>query len=236
MKWLGRAKANLLPLSTDKNDIRSAFGEWEYHGEMNDAGEAVEVCRLCDHPNIRFQFEILNKNNQNTLPIGSECITKFGVQVFDENGNVLEGVHARKKVVKDRRRLIIDAKVKRMINSILNLCKIPGEKLNFENFITDYQKRGAFTPKQLDTLLWRMDVNKVGHTTSDFKVYIKKTEHKTQLMNMKDWQLKRLWPALSATQKNIMKIELHQIPIRKTQQAGFPPSPFAKATADKSRE
>jgi len=205
MQWIERITKNIFPLSFNKQDIRAALDEWEYRGEMNDQIEPNSICELCDHSYIRFQFEIVNKNNSNNLLIGSECITKFGVKVFDEMGNLLDGVHAKDKVAKDRRKLVVEAKIKNMFNSILALCKIQEEKLNFENFINDYQKRGAFTPKQLSTLFWRLENNKIPHVKTDFKLYITKPSYKQQLLGMKDWELKRLWPALSLPQRKLLK-------------------------------
>ena len=53
---------------------------------MFDVEIADEICHLCDHSNIRYQFEIVNKQNGNLLLIGSECIKKFNIEVVNDEG------------------------------------------------------------------------------------------------------------------------------------------------------
>lgn len=74
--WLERAKSNLLPLSEDKNNFFEAKREWIYVG-LFDNEEADFDCQLCGHKEIRYEYTIKNKLNQNKMIVGSSCITKF---------------------------------------------------------------------------------------------------------------------------------------------------------------
>ena len=73
--WVQRVRQNLLPLSLEKQDLTLALKEWYYAGTAYDLEAATEDCELCDHPNIRFQFEIYNQFTEQVLMVGSECIT-----------------------------------------------------------------------------------------------------------------------------------------------------------------
>ena len=208
MQWIERVAKNIFSLSSNKQDIRSALDEWEYRSEMNDRGVPDSICELCNHPNIRLQFEIVNKHNLNSLLIGSECITKFGVKVFDENGNLLEDIHAKKKVAKDRRKLIVDSKIKGMINSILVLSTKQGEQINFKEFVDDFERLGGHSPKQLFAMFYRMKVNHVKYNKTDFKCYIRKPHFKQQLLTMEVSRINDIWPALSTSQRKLVAHKL----------------------------
>ncbi|MGM0306857.1 hypothetical protein IGL08_002818, partial [Enterococcus sp. AZ082] len=72
--WLEHAKSNLLPLSEDKNNFFKAKKEWIYVG-LFDNEEADFDCQLCAHKEIRYEYTIINKMNQNKMIVGSSCIT-----------------------------------------------------------------------------------------------------------------------------------------------------------------
>ena len=149
MSWASRAAANLLPLSEEKENLRTALKEWFYTGEMHDLKEAEKICQLCDHPNIRYQFLIENSYTFNSLWIGSECITKFKIQAIDESGLVLDHEQTKEKVHRDKRKLISDAKEKSMINSLIALAS-EDDDFEIENFIGYYKKKNPLLQINLD--------------------------------------------------------------------------------------
>lgn len=201
MNWTTNVKDNILPLSIESNDMPKALKEWEYRGNTYDLEAPIEHCELCDHPDIRFQFEIINIHNNNCLLVGSECIKKFsGISVLDTEGKALPTEEAKQKVDRDRRKLVTDAQVKSMLNSLVELSQ-KDDDFNIESFINDYQMRGAFTPKQLSTLFWRLKKYEVTHNKSCFKIYIRRQKDKDSLMSLKDFQLRSIWPALSSSQR-----------------------------------
>ena len=106
MSWAERSAANLLPLSEETSNLKAALHEWVYSGEMYDLTEPIETCELCEHPDIRYQFKIVNTLNGSELLVGSECITKFGILAVGESGELLNQAESRRKVQQDRRFLI----------------------------------------------------------------------------------------------------------------------------------
>lgn len=205
MSWATSAQENMLPLSLEKKYLNTAMAEWEYRGNTYDLGTPEEICGLCDHPDIRFQFEIVNKHNENSLLVGSECIKRFsGIAVLDADGNTLNTERARQKVDRDRRKLVTDAQVKSLLNSLVQLAQ-KDEQFDIESFIEDYQQRGAFTPRQLATLFWRLKKYKVPFNKAYFKIYIRKQRDKDALLQLKDFQIRDIWPALSPSQKQFVK-------------------------------
>lgn len=204
MDWTRRVSLNLLPLSAEKSILTKAIAEWEYRGAMYDIGYADEVCRLCNHLDIRYQFEIVNKFNQNELLVGSECIKKFdGIAVLDASGNALPIEEARRKINKDRRKLITDARTRSLLNSLVELSK-KEQHFDISSFEADYKRRGYFTPKQLATLVWRFEKNKVPFNKAYFNISIRRAKDKEALLSLEAFQIRKVWDCLLSSQKDFL--------------------------------
>jgi len=205
MDWLNSVKNSLLPISQDKTNIINALKEWEYRGDMDESEYTDQDCELCGHPNIKYQFTIINKFNGSSLIVGSECILKFSVAVIGEDGEKLSKELAEKKIAKDRNKLIASTKVKSVINALINLAAKEHEvNLDINSFIKSYKDKGAFTPKQLSVILWRLDVNKILYQKKFFKLKMRRDEEKTQLFVMEDWKLKKIWDCLTKAQQQVV--------------------------------
>lgn len=199
--WVQRVRQNLLPLSLEKQDLTLALKEWYYAGTAYDLEVDTEDCELCDHPNIRFQFEIYNQFTEQVLMVGSECITKFDIAAQDDAGRILGKKASKRKVAQDRRKLIDDARKQRMLNVLLKLARVDQE-FKIDSFITYVQDRGAFTPDQLKLLIWRLEKHRIQHQKSDFKLIVRRDREKQQLLAMEDWQLKKIWDYMSDSQRD----------------------------------
>ncbi|NUJ16628.1 hypothetical protein FKN04_08445 [Bacillus glycinifermentans] len=203
MNWVERVKKNIFPLSNEKYNIRKALDEWVYEGSMYDVEVADETCELCDQPNIRYQFEIVNKLNNNSLLIGSECIMRFKISVIDRSGKKLSFDDAKKKVIKDKSRLVTEAKEKNVLNTLVALAAKDHE-FNIENFIEYFKERKAFTPNQLTLLIWRLERANIDFKKAHFKLTIRRNREKEQLLSLENWKLKRIWDCLSSNQKQFV--------------------------------
>lgn len=202
MTWAGKVARNLLPLSVEQTDLATALREWEYTGYYTDLEEPCEHCQLCDHPDIRYQFEIRNRSTDHVLLVGSECILKFKIGGVSEDGTKLDSDETAKTVRSHRRGLILEAKRRRVIGNLLLLGQLDsgfGPMIN--SFIHYFQNRGAFTPHQLSTLVWRFETWKVAYTKSDFKVALARQRERDQLIAMPQWKVRQIWNCLSAPQR-----------------------------------
>lgn len=205
MSWASRAAKNLLPLSRERRDLTRALREWRYTGEFHDLEEPVETCQLCDHPDIRYQFEIENEHTAESLLIGSECIHRFGIAAVDEDGRRLDAAETRKKVDKDRRKLIEEARKRRVIRALVELAHADEGEFDIASFVNYLQDRGAFTPSQLALLVWRLTVRKIAHRPGDFKMIIRRGREKEQLLAFEDWKVARLIPYMSESQLEFLR-------------------------------
>lgn len=201
VSWVRNAADNLLPFSLNQHDLAVAIKEWRYSGHYEDLGEPAADCELCNHPDIRFQFEIINQHTRHSLLVGSECINKFAIAAVDEFGRTLDAKGSRKKVSRDRRTLIDEAQRRRVVAALVALSNVD-EQFNILSFVEYFQSRGAFTPRQLAAVLWRLEKHRIQYRAGDFKLVIRRNREKDQLTDMAEWQVKKLWPCMTATQRS----------------------------------
>ncbi len=199
MTWIERVEENLCPLSVSSN-VAEALEEWFYTGDAFDLEKPVETCQLCNHPDIRYQFLIRNEHTEHELLIGSEFITKFGIAAVDKWGSRLDEEATHRQVRSDRNKLISDAK-KRAVANVLVALAGQDDEFDIESFITYVRDRGAFTPKQLSLLIWRLDKYNIEYNKADFKLTARRDREKRQLLQMEDWRVKKLWPCMSSSQR-----------------------------------
>jgi len=198
--WARRAAANLLPLSREHRSLARALREWLYTGDMYDYEEPTETCQLCDHPDLRYHFEVANRSTGHKLLVGSECITRFGILAVGEDGAILSAERTARKVRRDRASLVTEGKKRSVIQSLVHLAA-KDKQFDIESFIAYLQDCGAFTPKQLALVVWRLDVHKIPHNKAYFKMTIRRAREKRQLLGMPDWKVRQLWPCMSASQR-----------------------------------
>lgn len=133
--------------------------------------------------------------------VGSECINKFGISATDELGNILNRVESRRRVNRDRRFLVNEAKKRRLINTLVALSSVE-EQFDINSFISYVVDRDAFTPSQLALLFWRLDHHRIEYAPADFKLVIRRDREKAQLCQMENWKIQKLWRAMSASQRD----------------------------------
>jgi len=157
MSWAKRSATNIFPLSENKNDLKMALNEWLYEGDMYDLEEPIETCELCCYQDIRYQFKIINKNNSNEMLVGSECINKFQISATDNEGNILDTEESARKVNRDRRYLIEEARKKRLIITLVKLQQ-KDKDFDIESFVTYEQDREAFTQSTIFIIMaiWKV--------------------------------------------------------------------------------
>lgn len=203
MNWAVRSTDNIFSFSVNKSNLSQALKEWLYTGDMFDLEQPIEECELCEHPEIRYQFKIINQHNGNEMLVGSECINKFQIIATDTYGNLLNNKESRRKVNRDKRHLVTEARRKRQINTLLELARVEvEERFDINSFIDYVQDRDAFTPNQLTFLFWRLKENKIEYNNADFKLIICRNREKNQLLEMSDWKIRQLWKSMSSNQQS----------------------------------
>lgn len=191
-----RVADNILPLSV-AGTLPDAFKEWYFTENVEDHELANEECELCNQEQLRYHFEIRNRNTNHHLWVGSSCILKFQVQVFD-NGKLLDAKGSKRKLDELKNKMRLDS----CINALKKLAsKEPNDIL--KNALEFYQKNKYLTPKFAFVVFWRLSKHHIDHSPSFFKVSLKKDKYKRDLRQMPSSHVHMIWPALSSSQKEI---------------------------------
>ena len=195
-----RVCERILPLSRAQ-DLLQAFKEWRVTDRVTEDEEVAATCGLCDKEGLRYQYEICNQYTQYVLWVGSECILKFVIPVF-EAGVLLDPRSARRKLNRLRKRPQHDSCVK-------TLERVVGKENNPKTWdilrsALDYYRQNEYlTPRYAYVVFWRLKEHKIDHIPKLFKVGSKEKKDKIALRDMSDSHVNIIWPALSPGQRRL---------------------------------
>lgn len=202
-----RVRENILPRSVAQS-LPEAFEEWRFTENTIDHEEAKETCQLCEQEQLRYHFEIENHRNANLLLVGSQCILRFKVAVY-EDGIKLDASATKKKLNKLIERMHMSAciaQLERLAAAETN--DILGNALNF------YRQHGYLTPKFAFVVLWRLRKNEIDHNPSFFKVSLRTNKYKQDLKGMPLSRVHKIWPSLTSSQRKLAISYGHSAPSR----------------------
>ncbi|KFN39684.1 MAG: hypothetical protein JU82_06255 [Sulfuricurvum sp. MLSB] len=189
-----RVADNILPLSV-AGTLPEAFKEWYFTENVQDHELADEECELCNQEHVRYHFEIKNRNTNHHLRVGSSCILKFQIQVF-ENDKLLDAKSSKRKLEQIKNKIRLDS----CIEALKRLSmKEPNDIL--KNALEFYLKNKYLTPKFAFVVFWRLSNHQIEHSPSFFKVSLKKDKYKKDLMQMPLNHVHVIWSALSSVQR-----------------------------------
>lgn len=194
--YLQRVADNILPLSFSST-LSKAFKEWYFTDNVEDHEIADENCELCNQEQLRYHFEIKNRRTNKHLWVGSSCILKFQVQVF-ESGILLDAKDSARKLESLKRKM----RIKSCINALKKLASSESNEI-LSNALSFYLRNEFLTPKFAFVVLWRLTKNKIDHCPSFFKISLKNDRYKKDLTDMQIDRVHLIWPALSSNQRKI---------------------------------
>ena len=168
-KWRNKAQKNLLLKSIEKSDHLLAAEEWEFTGNVIDHEVTDRTCELCEGENLRYHFEIKNKDNNNELMVGSTCITKFDITIWDDQGNEILGSSKKntflnKEIQKKKREFVLNA-----LRGIWRKSK-GGVRYEVESLGKIYKEGKALSPDHAIRLIKILQRNDVLIPSSSVKV------------------------------------------------------------------
>lgn len=202
MTYTDEMKQKILPQSVSE-DIVEAVKEWSFAGKTVDHGKPCENCQICSQKDLRYHFYIENKKNGNVLKVGSSCILKFSIPVY-EDGKLLTLAETKKALNEHKKKMHHKAcvrSIEKLIPSIEN------EKLKgiVKNALKYYRKNKILTPRFAHLLIWQLKSNKVHHNPKYFKIKLNSDLCKDGLRDLikEDYKVKLIWPSLTSSQKKI---------------------------------
>jgi len=191
-----RVRDNILPLSVGST-LPAAFEEWSFTENTVDHEAPIETCRLCNQEELRYHFEIRNALTHKCLWVGSQCILKFNLSVF-EAGHRLSASDSKKKL----ERLMQKMRLESCIKALERLATSEQNEI-LSNALGYYRANKHLTPKYAFVVLWRLRQNNIDHSPSFFKVSLKKDKYKSDLRAMPLSRVHTIWPALTSAQRRL---------------------------------
>jgi hypothetical protein len=196
--------------------------------------ETIESCQLCEHSNLRYHFEIINRETKAILQVGSSCIEKFGIAVYDKDGNKLQG-RARNKQLKEE---INAQRQETMVESLGQLWQV--NKKNREEvaaYVRAYQERGGFSPKNLLSLFALMKNEGIDYIPHTYKVTLRSKKDREYLYRMSEAERELIWGSLSTAQKKgyIKGKKKFDKRVEKERQKSIYSSPTLSSSATRTR-
>lgn len=187
---------NLLPLSV-AGTLPEAFSEWYFTDRVEDHEHADEICQLCNKEELRYHFEIKNHFTKKTMWVGSSCILKFQLQVFEDK-KLLNYSESRHKLEKLKQQMRLESCLK-----ALQIVSNKEKNDILSKALTFYKKNKYLTPKFAFVVFWRLKANKIDYSPSFFKISLKTETQKQDLANMPTDRVHIFWPALTSSQRKI---------------------------------
>jgi hypothetical protein len=203
-----RVVDNILPLSIS-GSLPEAFKEWYFTEHTIDHESPIEKCELCDQEELRYHFEIEYRFTNHTLMVGSQCILKFQLSVY-ENGLLLDDKDTNKKLESLKNKMRLES----CINALAKVSQAENNEI-LRKALDFYNKNQYLTPKFAFVVLWRLQKNEIDHNPSFFKINLRKDKYKQDLKNMELSRVHLIWPALSSSQRRMAENYGHTEP-RKT--------------------
>jgi hypothetical protein len=191
-----RVRDNILPLSVGST-LPEAFEEWSFTDHVQDHEQATETCELCEQESLRYHFEIRNSLTKKTLWVGSQCILRFGLSVFEDGRRLSE--HDSKKKLD---RLMQQMRLESCVKALESLAVAENNKI-LSNALVYYRKNKFLSPKFAYVVLWRLRRNKIDHNPSFFKVNVRRDKYQKDLKDMALTHVHAIWPALSSSQRDM---------------------------------
>lgn len=191
-----RVRENILPLSV-AGTLPEAFKEWFFTERTHDHEKAEAVCELCDKEEIRYHFQIENQYTHHRLWVGSHCILKFGLSVYDD-GAVLSASDAKKKLDKLTKKMQLASCIK-----ALELLASAENNEILKKALEFYKFNKYLTPKFAFVVFWRLDKNGIDYRPSFFKISLKRQKYQDDLRDMPKSRVHIFWKALSPSQRKL---------------------------------
>lgn len=185
--WLQRATRNLIHHSLAKAFI-TAKREWRMTGRYNDLECDRADCELCEHPEIRHQFQIHNDATGHSLWIGSECIKKF-VPVYVD-GVEVRGERERAAAI-DRitGSLIDEARKARAFRLLGQLAKTDNR---FEDYLWKRDWGLGYSVRQLQMIAVAAKHKGFRFDAADFRINTRRGRVRDQVAELQPWQYQQL--------------------------------------------
>lgn len=186
---------NLLPRSRSKS-FKAALKEWFATGEYDEYPSATETCELCGKENLKYHYEIKNQHTEETLNIGSSCILKFEIMILSDGKLELPS----NKLLSRIERKFQLRKAYEQMTTLVRSCSETYREY-YESLRSKIESDQDLSPKEALNTFKAFYKNRIKYDPSCFRIGLRTSRSKMELMAMDDWSRSKILPAMSSEQK-----------------------------------
>lgn len=195
--WAERAAANMLHLSKAKV-LAAAIREWSTTGGYEDSHSIEEVCELCKHEGLRYQYEIENSQTGHALWVGSTCITKF-VPLYEDGREVI-GEEAKANLLRKRQaEYAANSREDRAFALLRKLALADPTRFAQSSWRTKWKL--GYSARQMLMLSIACKDHALPFSAADFRINTRKQSIVQQVKDLQPWQYRRLRAALPESRR-----------------------------------
>ncbi|MGD9706667.1 MAG: hypothetical protein AB7V07_03215 [Candidatus Delongbacteria bacterium] len=209
--WIKKASENLLKYSVNNSDFFSAKEEWNITGRVvdNEIAEDDNICELCEHENLRWQFEIVNSIHKKILYVGSSCIRQFDIGYRKGNSNNLKGDERNKELNSMVRNIIEEKNYQELLKILRNLwLEDKKNRREIERIAKDWKYEKIFKPLEAAFILRRLKELKIDLNPKLLKISLRSYDDKDQIRRMIHSGNNIIFECLTTNQlKNVNKMQ-----------------------------
>jgi hypothetical protein len=195
--WAEKATSNILHLSKADN-LREALREWATTGGYEDSHNIEEICELCEHEGLRYQYEIENLTTRKILWVGSTCITKF-IPLY-ENGREIIDEEAKANLLRRRQKENENnSRQERAFDLLNKLAQKHPDKFAQSAWCTNWKL--GYSAKQLMMISVYCKQDGFTFNSADFRINTRRGRVLDQVSDLEYWQYRRLRAALPKSRR-----------------------------------
>jgi hypothetical protein len=165
--------------------------EWEMTSGYNDLEEPTGTCELCEHPEIRHQYEVQNRYTNTSLWVGSKCIEKF-VPLYEDEVEVTDPEEKARLLARITNRLIDEARQQRA-ERLIDALSGSDKRFTSSRWVDDWKK--GYSVKQLQMVAVAAKHAGLKFNAADFQINTRRGRVVEQAKDLELWQYQQLRPA-----------------------------------------
>lgn len=206
--WFENSKKNLFSKSEENSDFNTARDEWIVTGKIIDNYEDLNFeddlpdisCELCEHEQIRWQFEIINEKNNNSMMVGSSCIDKFDIK-YIKNGKLLSSEDRKIDLNNQIQKIMSERKYEQGLISLRLLYKANKKERDIITRMGLYFKsKKKLEPGMAVFVSRKMEDADIEYKHSWYNIYLRDDYSRFTVKEMDDDSYGRLVPFLTKEQ------------------------------------
>jgi hypothetical protein len=198
--WTKKITAQILAVSQETDDAAKAFTEWQFSGSITDHGKPVARCGLCGHAGLRYHFMIANRHTGEALWVGSQCILNFDISIPQTSGRKLLSPKEKQIELKG---YVDNTKITKLLIPLQQLYQQVGkaDRRKVHWAVGKFQRRGAFSPKDLAWLFQAMRLVGINYQAGDYSLTLRAKQDRLEYTQLSLTARAMIEPCLTDKQR-----------------------------------